>query len=69
MDNIHESKKEVSSLIDNQKSTNSNKIVPIINNNQKMDPNNSDTWGKVARNEPCPCGSNKKYKHCHGMLI
>jgi preprotein translocase subunit SecA len=69
MDNIHESKKEVSSLIDNQKSTNSNKIVPIVNNNQKMDPNNSDTWGKVTRNEPCPCGSNKKYKHCHGMLI
>ena len=24
------------------------------------------TWGKVARNEPCPCGSGKKYKHCHG---
>ena len=54
MGNIHESKNEVSSLIDNQKST---------------DPNNSNTWGKVARNEPCPCGSNKKYKHCHGMLI
>jgi preprotein translocase subunit SecA len=26
------------------------------------------TWGKVARNEPCPCGSGKKYKQCHGML-
>ncbi len=26
------------------------------------------TWGKVARNEPCPCGSGKKYKHCHGAL-
>lgn len=25
------------------------------------------TWGKVARNEPCPCGSGKKYKHCHGI--
>ena len=24
------------------------------------------TWGKVARNEPCPCGSGKKYKQCHG---
>ena len=22
--------------------------------------------GKVGRNEPCPCGSGKKYKHCHG---
>ncbi len=23
-------------------------------------------WGKVSRNAPCPCGSGKKYKHCHG---
>ncbi|PZP86930.1 MAG: preprotein translocase subunit SecA [Azospirillum brasilense] len=26
------------------------------------------SWGKVARNEPCPCGSGKKFKHCHGTL-
>ncbi len=26
------------------------------------------SWGKVARNEPCPCGSGKKYKQCHGKL-
>jgi len=25
--------------------------------------------GKVGRNEPCPCGSGKKYKHCHGKLV
>jgi preprotein translocase subunit SecA len=24
---------------------------------------------KVGRNEPCPCGSGKKYKHCHGILV
>ena len=24
--------------------------------------------GKVGRNEPCPCGSGKKYKHCHGKI-
>ncbi|MFZ4600934.1 MAG: preprotein translocase subunit SecA [Caulobacterales bacterium] len=24
------------------------------------------TWGKIARNAPCPCGSGKKFKHCHG---
>ena len=24
--------------------------------------------GKVARNAPCPCGSGKKYKHCHGKI-
>ena len=28
----------------------------------------SESWGKVGRNAPCPCGSGKKYKHCHGRL-
>jgi preprotein translocase subunit SecA len=32
----------------------------------ERDPNNPATWGKVGRNEDCPCGSGKKYKHCHG---
>ena len=31
-----------------------------------IDPNDPSTWGKVPRNAPCPCGSGKKYKHCHG---
>jgi preprotein translocase subunit SecA len=30
------------------------------------DPQNPATWGKVGRNEECPCGSGKRYKHCHG---
>ncbi len=30
------------------------------------DPKNPASWGKVGRNELCPCGSGKKYKHCHG---
>jgi len=34
----------------------------------QIDPKNPATWGKVGRNEPCPCGSGKKYKHCHGRL-
>ena len=34
----------------------------------KADPKRPETWGKVARNEPCPCGSGKKYKHCHGTF-
>ena len=29
-------------------------------------PKDQSTWGKVGRNEPCPCGSGKKFKHCHG---
>ena len=33
---------------------------------EDRDPDNPDSWGKVGRNEACPCGSGKKYKHCHG---
>jgi len=33
-----------------------------------VDPNDPDTWGKVPRNAACPCGSGKKYKHCHGRV-
>jgi preprotein translocase subunit SecA len=32
----------------------------------EIDPNDPSTWGKVQRNAPCPCGSGKKFKHCHG---
>jgi preprotein translocase subunit SecA len=31
-------------------------------------PKDPSSWGRVGRNEPCPCGSGKKYKHCHGQL-
>jgi preprotein translocase subunit SecA len=33
-----------------------------------LDPQNPETWGKVPRNAACPCGSGKKYKHCHGRV-
>lgn len=36
-------------------------------NASDRDPNNPSTWGNVKRNELCPCGSGKKYKHCHGQ--
>ncbi|WP_394887122.1 preprotein translocase subunit SecA [Mesorhizobium sp. AaZ16] len=35
---------------------------------EDRDPERPDTWGKVGRNEACPCGSGKKYKHCHGAF-
>jgi preprotein translocase subunit SecA len=35
---------------------------------ENRDPTDPNTWGKVGRNEPCPCGSGKKFKHCHGVL-
>jgi preprotein translocase subunit SecA len=33
-----------------------------------IDPRDASTWGKVARNAPCPCGSGRKFKHCHGKV-
>tara|TARA_R110002020_G_scaffold266483_41_gene481561 strand:+ start:15044 stop:17875 length:2832 start_codon:yes stop_codon:yes gene_type:complete len=38
--------------------------VPAAN----RDPKDPRTWGKVGRNEACPCGSGKKFKHCHGRF-
>ena len=32
------------------------------------DPGKPETWGRIARNQACPCGSGKKYKHCHGAI-
>ncbi|HEX9647610.1 MAG TPA: SEC-C metal-binding domain-containing protein, partial [Alphaproteobacteria bacterium] len=32
------------------------------------DPRQPQSWGKIGRNEPCPCGSGRKYKHCHGRV-
>jgi preprotein translocase subunit SecA len=34
----------------------------------ERNPKDPTTWGKVGRNEVCPCGSGKKYKHCHGRF-
>ncbi len=28
-----------------------------------------DGWEQTGRNQPCPCGSGKKFKHCHGALV
>jgi preprotein translocase subunit SecA len=41
-------------------------LVPAAAAGASRDPKNQATWGKVGRNEDCPCGSGKRYKHCHG---
>ncbi|MFS4436781.1 preprotein translocase subunit SecA [Paracoccaceae bacterium GXU_MW_L88] len=33
-----------------------------------FDENDPATWGDPSRNDPCPCGSGKKFKHCHGAF-
>ena len=39
--------------------------TPLI---EGFDENDPTTWGNPGRNDPCPCGSGKKFKHCHGRL-
>ncbi len=42
--------------------------APRLVASEERDPVNPSTWGKVGRNEMCPCGSGKKFKHCHGVF-
>jgi preprotein translocase subunit SecA len=35
---------------------------------EPRDPNAPAQWANISRNAPCPCGSGKKYKHCHGSI-
>lgn len=39
--------------------------TPLVEGFKEDDPS---TWGNPGRNDPCPCGSGKKFKHCHGKL-
>ena len=39
--------------------------APLVEGFDEADPS---TWGNPGRNEPCPCGSGNKFKHCHGRL-
>jgi preprotein translocase subunit SecA len=40
--------------------------VPILAGFDDADPS---TWGNPGRNDPCPCGSGEKFKHCHGRIV
>ena len=35
---------------------------------EAIDPSRPETWTATPRNAPCPCGSGRKYKHCHGKI-
>jgi preprotein translocase subunit SecA len=44
------------------------RIAPAARANAAVDPNDPGTWAATPRNAACPCGSGRKYKHCHGAL-
>ena len=51
-----------------ENSADSETMVRTRQSTASFDPQDPATWGKVPRNAPCPCGSGKKYKQCHGKL-
>ena len=63
--NFHETHPDVSV---NQESASKRK--PLLGEmTGNFDPKDPKTWeGHVSRNSLCPCGSDKKYKYCHGVL-
>ncbi len=44
------------------------KVQSLPSRNVAFDQNDPSTWGQTQRNAPCPCGSGKKYKQCHGAI-
>ncbi|MFP5481295.1 MAG: preprotein translocase subunit SecA [Alphaproteobacteria bacterium] len=40
--------------------------TPVLAGFDEADPS---TWGNPGRNDPCPCGSGEKFKHCHGRIV
>lgn len=69
MNAVHESPVNVLSRKQEETNTAEVKNVPFRSASEKIDPKDPSTWGKVARNDLCPCGSGKKYKHCHGEIL
>ena len=65
--NVQEIHERPQSLVGNEASE-PEKNVPFKSAQMQVDPNNPATWGKVSRNDPCPCGSGRKFKHCHGQV-
>jgi len=43
-------------------------VAPVPAPNESFDEADPSSWGNPGRNEACPCGSGKKFKHCHGQL-
>ena len=57
-------KKDSKSLANNDNVIAQNKYVPP----EQRIPSDPSSWGRIGRNELCPCGSGKKYKQCHGKI-
>ena len=66
IEKLNENNNQIETHHNKDEIINKNKTIINKTKNIEIDPNNPNTWGKVGRNELCPCGSGKKYKNCHG---
>ena len=66
IEKLNENNNQIETHHNKDENISKNKTVINKAKNIEIDPNNPITWGKVGRNELCPCGSGKKYKNCHG---
>ena len=81
-DPFYEYKKESFDYFDQMLSSQNEKVLKILfnielvasisnneneENEKKVGTGSNIIRKKIGRNEPCPCGSGKKYKNCHGM--
>ena len=66
IEKLNENNNQIETHHNKDENISKNKTVINKAKNTEIDPNNPSTWGKVGRNELCPCGSGKKYKNCHG---
>ena len=66
IEKLNENNNQIETHHNKDQDINKNQTVKNKTKDTEIDPNNPSTWGKVGRNEMCPCGSGKKYKNCHG---
>ena len=63
-----EERKEMISKMMEEQILTSTKNKPSANKKVLFNEKDRSTWGNPGRNDKCPCGSGKKFKHCHGKL-
>ncbi|XVN40514.1 MAG: preprotein translocase subunit SecA [Rickettsia endosymbiont of Argas persicus] len=67
--NMRESREDPAFSKYNAGSNIETELKPLVSriDPKERDSNDPSSWGRVSRNELCPCGSGKKYKYCHGV--
>ena len=68
MQAVHESPVNLLSGKQENVASQTEKQAPFAYGKTEFDAKDPTSWGKVSRNDLCPCGSGKKYKHCHGQI-